>query len=1011
MRQATTEQLWNLDNASLKVIDYSLNRISQEGQLKEIMARVKFPYDEISETYSEAENTKSKTNCEKPKICKNNSIDSDTSTNDSTSDDTAESYCPPTYSNSFGDIIEQIKKLRFIRTCSKAERKLSNSREKSNSTESMDNNSKDDSELTSDDALNSNYCKQYYQVNMYDDKKDKENDEESLNTDLDNQSDDEGDDDDDGNLIERGPVRPQLNAIRSKPYDTLDWLLQSDNYPPDRQQSEPSDYETSIQQLLTDTDYRERLDSCLDQLSDSNKKSPVFNENLDPNQRQKFDNVQQSMTYSSAKTPPAIFVNNPEGTSLLDILARGGFQAAQVFSDCGTTNGSSPGMNSEAWPDSPASSYNVISSRPNSRASSRAQSPGSAVMPINIASSPAGSSQISLSFRSPHGFSSSSSSNQSYCETPSPANYHSPLDSRSEDQLDERFNRFVSWQESNESSGTIVNTAELIDAIDSNELQLVEEVVLKELSRKGCNLEEMQVVPNSQLGFRKFESHGSGQSPRDNESRSSLDSDHRVANDVKNERTDMNFFSDSLNFGSTGSIINEAQQSLVYPKSGDGFDLVYSENQSPVGSYREKMSPANNYVGNPSPNNRYIDKSSPVSLEIDATIENIIANYSKTNNGESTNDTMNFDMHLFECAKSTCPTYNVPTVQNHQHNLVSQSPSTSTFNEFQVPEVLRRHSRRHVAPWSSLNLPSTKACDKLIEELNPKDVERAMASLLKKTSEELAKPDKDGDTMLMCLAGNPDELMKKKAYLLPLVERLSTVQSALSVMNNRGEDALYLMAINCPQMAYVTGYLAATMLQKGIHVGQKLYQPGGETLIHVVAAKGDSHEAVLAELLSLKTIRGNAVFNVLARNYEGKTALHLAVESHDPIGRGVNSISTVRLLLKNGADLLIKEAVRGDAALHSAVFSSCDPILIKALLERNSHKDNLYMGNYSENSSMLMSTMCNGVKLERNIEVCKLFLENGGKPTISNGHAPMEYLPPDRKNSIKPVFHCRSKIH
>lgn len=80
--------------------------------------------------------------------------------------------------------------------------------------------------------------------------------------------------------------------------------------------------------------------------------------------------------------------------------------------------------------------------------------------------------------------------------------------------------------------------------------------------------------------------------------------------------------------------------------------------------------------------------------------------------------------------------------------------------------------------------------------------------------------------MLMCLAGNPDELMKKKAYLLPLVERLSTVQSALSVMNNRGEDALYLMAINCPQMAYVTGYLAATMLQKGIHVGQKLYQPG-----------------------------------------------------------------------------------------------------------------------------------------------------------------------------------------
>ena len=57
-----------------------------------------------------------------------------------------------------------------------------------------------------------------------------------------------------------------------------------------------------------------------------------------------------------------------------------------------------------------------------------------------------------------------------------------------------------------------------------------------------------------------------------------------------------------------------------------------------------------------------------------------------------------------------------------------------------------RHSRRHAAPWSALNLPSTKACDKLIKELNPKDVEKAMKSLLKKSKEELLKADKDGDT-------------------------------------------------------------------------------------------------------------------------------------------------------------------------------------------------------------------------------------------------------------------------
>lgn len=78
--------------------------------------------------------------------------------------------------------------------------------------------------------------------------------------------------------------------------------------------------------------------------------------------------------------------------------------------------------------------------------------------------------------------------------------------------------------------------------------------------------------------------------------------------------------------------------------------------------------------------------------------------------------------------------------------------------------------------------------------------------------------------MLMCLVGNPAELQKKKAFLVPLVERLGSLNDALSMINNRGEDALYLAAVNCPEMAYVTGYLGAIMLQKGIDISQRLYQ-------------------------------------------------------------------------------------------------------------------------------------------------------------------------------------------
>lgn len=75
----------------------------------------------------------------------------------------------------------------------------------------------------------------------------------------------------------------------------------------------------------------------------------------------------------------------------------------------------------------------------------------------------------------------------------------------------------------------------------------------------------------------------------------------------------------------------------------------------------------------------------------------------------------------------------------------------------------------------------------------------------------------------MCLVGNPEELATKKAYLAPLVERLGNVPGALSMVNNRGEDALYLAAMNCPDMPYVVGYLAAAMLQKGIDINQRLY--------------------------------------------------------------------------------------------------------------------------------------------------------------------------------------------
>ncbi|XP_029038076.2 SRP-independent targeting protein 1-like isoform X2 [Osmia bicornis bicornis] len=259
-------------------------------------------------------------------------------------------------------------------------------------------------------------------------------------------------------------------------------------------------------------------------------------------------------------------------------------------------------------------------------------------------------------------------------------------------------------------------------------------------------------------------------------------------------------------------------------------------------------------------------------------------------------------------------------------NIFETIKPTNTTDDSRIPKMVASfescHRRqRNTTPWPSLNLPSVTASDRLKEQVNPKEVEKAMMNLLKRPVEELAKQDEDGDTMLMCLVGNPEEFARKKAYLAPLVERLSTMKGALATTNNRGEDALYFAAINCPRFPYVTGYLAAAMLQKNIDVSQRLYRTRGYSLIHSVAEQGDSHIEVLAELLALRTNQGNAVFDLSKRNYDGKTALHVAI--------GNSSLAIVKMLLKHGADPRTKETERGDTALHIAASRACDPALVK----------------------------------------------------------------------------------
>ncbi|XP_014207483.1 uncharacterized protein LOC106638689 isoform X2 [Copidosoma floridanum] len=785
-------------------------------------------------------------------------------------------------------------------------------------------------------------------------------------------SDDEDDDDDEG-LIERGPVRPQLYPMysnRSRPY--VDCVLPNES---------STDYDISAKEILMDQGNRRKIHSCLDQLS---KMSPIVNSSSPadstfgssstyspPQQQQQQPQWQQSNGSptggSSSCFVPSITVSESE-SSLLEILSRGGFQSAQTPEH--TSTGSVACIPLDTCPDSPAGSYNACAaSRPGSQASSPAQSPGSMNGSVyggpsflNVVGSPIGSPQVSPlannGFRCYPRPSSSSSSGQSYCETPSPANYHSPLDHHLEEQLGEHMmTQMPAWHEVFESSETLVNTT--VGLISSElQLQIVDEVIRGDLRTPNQ-------IPAVTSGYHHHQQQVVSPAA------SCLD-----GVDDGDELSLVRF---------TGGCGELALGSRDRPEPSQNSTSGYSSSSS-TGSEARRVCDA----GCGQPDLRAgLEFSSRMQAQVFPQSSSVLGNN-----------------HIeFQLPKSV-PIY---SSQRSDGSSKGSGRLNCTPRTGKTGEEGGSPGERVLAPWPFLNLPSTQASERLKEATDSREVARAMKSLLKRSLDQLAKGDEDGDTILMCLVGNPTELKKKLAYLAPLVERLGTIDGALSMLNCRGEDALYLAAMNCPEMAFVTGYLAAAFLQNNIDIGQRLYRSRGDTLIHALAAKGDNHGGVLAELLSLKTPQQNAVFDLSKRNYDGRTSLHVAAEAHESRGRNSKTISiaTVRLLLESGADSTLREDRSGDTALHIAVSLSCDPSLVKSLLTGGGHAA-VNIANYNGNTPLhLAASISDRTSLERQSEICGHLVSAGARSNITNrqGKTPLALVSADRKEHLRRVFY------
>uniref|UniRef100_A0A0C9Q4I0 NFKBIZ_1 protein n=1 Tax=Fopius arisanus TaxID=64838 RepID=A0A0C9Q4I0_9HYME len=785
---------------------------------------------------------------------------------------------------------------------------------------------------------------------------------------------DDDDDDDNNDLQERGPEQ-KSKYCRRKPYESCEvWLQSMEN------QASSRELDSSAQQILSDPQLRDKITPCLDQLTHDNRRQRRCEniEWIDTPVRSAHPAPTNHSDERSIALMPSIILHqdclpNEEQLMFIDLQK---FQAAQ--SDTNNQQ-SSPAASLDNWSDSSRSSYNVLSSRSHSRASSRAQSPGSSVnigSPlISIGSPP----QHRLTpFRQPRLQSSSSSSSYSFGDTPSPLNYFQSIDQRTEEQLGMHLGNIRTCGNC-DSSSTIVNSDNIDDF--NCRIQLMNEVI-----RDNREQDEMQVVPKYQ-----------------NESitcRLTNKSFEKNTYDFSNQMCP----NSDYDLGNTGILIKSAQNNLIYT------DYTYTINQS-VGSNLQVGESDEQTFATPDP-----------VVNFGAELEDMaVTSYNSQNSGDSL-------MYLNQSPELNClsdleQNYNIqPGDVGHtqQQFADSEQPSTSTF-DFPIPKPVsqykstnsRRNSFRKTSPWTLLNLPATSSSETLKAQVDPEEVEYAMKYLLKKSPEQLMMPDENGeedqDTVLMRLVSSPASFELEKGCLAPMVERLGQIPNGLSKFNNRGEDALYIAAINCPQTPHVAGYLAAAMLQKGIDISQRLYQTRGDTLIHALASHGETHKSVLAELLSLKTTQGNSVFDLSKCNYDGRTPLHVAVESHDPTGAQNDSTSIVQLLLENGSDPNVRETKHGNTALHLAVSLSSDPSLIRLLLMgRGCETVNVF--NRNRNTSLhMVAAMSDRLSRQVQKDICLALINAGGLTNISNGQGktPLALVSFERKEFIRNIFQGR----
>ena len=272
-------------------------------------------------------------------------------------------------------------------------------------------------------------------------------------------------------------------------------------------------------------------------------------------------------------------------------------------------------------------------------------------------------------------------------------------------------------------------------------------------------------------------------------------------------------------------------------------------------------------------------------------------------------------------------------------------------------------------------------------------------------------PHKDTVLSVLCAKRNPDNPGQILAQIHAVVQRLknhpdNTVKQTVFRLNNNQISAFEISAIT--NNSVVACYLAEVMYdisqdtQSALRV-LNCKDTQGNTILHLLARKGDSNLNTMRDLLDMQLTDGTKIFTMIA-NSKKQFPMHIATQSVR------NQPGTIRLLHQHMPRAFEVADDDGMTALHYACQRTTDVELVREVLSHK--KDNINATTKDGLTALdLITRRCSSttqtlglfaIEQQQQAEMMTLIRNNGGRSTINLEARPREMTTTPTTSSCGP---------